>query len=250
MEIQPHQQRCFHITLPDDDDFNLVVTAIPNPQDERHHVKPVDYYHDYFMSWLSDMTEFNSPNFMKDISYDDHILELQRVNNRSVTNVYVTIMPENGSGRPKKLDLKLYKIIKESNIVDQQSLNHWEPNKGQYQLCFHNHNKENHQIDILYDIIILSEYNNNKKYNNKKRQLQKEHFTPLENKLEHCIYTAKSILDELHYMEKRELRMKQKSDLTNNRIVRFSYLSVALLCVVTYVQIFYLKGYFKKKKIL
>jgi len=250
MEIQPHQQRCFHITLPDDDDFNLLVTAIPNPQDERHHVKPVDYYHDYFMSWLSDMTEFNSPNFMKDMSYDNHILELQRVNDRSVSNVYVTIMPENGIGRPKKLDLKLYEIIKESNIVDQQSSNHWENDKGQYQLCFHNHSKENHPFDILYDVIILSEYNNNKKYNNKKRQLQKEHFSPLENKLEHCIYTAKSILDELHYMEKRELRMKQTSDLTNKRIVWFSYLSVALLCVVTYVQIFFLKGYFKKKKIL
>merc|ERR1719174_1035299 len=98
---------------------------------------------------------------------------------------------------------------------------------------------------LFYQNIIIT-----KKYNNKKRQLQKEHFSPLENKLEHCIYTAKSILDELHYMEKRELRMKQKSDLTNNRIVRFSYLSVSLLCVVTYVQIFYLKGYFKKKKIL
>jgi len=250
LEIETHSQRCFHITLPDDDDFNLVVTTIPNPHNERHHYRPVDYYHNYFMSWLSEMTDFNSPNFMRDMSYDDHILELQRVNELNASNAYVTIMPENAIGRPKRFDLKFYEIIKESNIVDKYSSSNWEPDKGQYQLCFHNHNKENHPIDILYDVVILSEYNDNKKYNNKRRQIQKEHFTPLENKLEHCIYTAKSILDELHYMEKRELRMKQTSDSTNKRIVRFSYLSVALLCVVTYVQIYYLKGYFKKKKIL
>ena len=33
LEIEPRHQRCFHITLPDDDDFNLVVTAIPNPHE-------------------------------------------------------------------------------------------------------------------------------------------------------------------------------------------------------------------------
>jgi hypothetical protein len=80
--------------------------------------------------------------------------------------------------------------------------------------------------------------------------VKKEHLTPLERAFDQSSALAKSIIDEMHYMEKREIRMKRTADGTNSRIRWFSYLSIVILVGVTWVQMKYLKGYFRKKKIL
>ena len=80
--------------------------------------------------------------------------------------------------------------------------------------------------------------------------MKKEHLSPLEEAFEEGVALSHSVLDEMHYMEKREARMKQTTDGTNSRIRYFSYLSVLILLGVTWVQIQYLKNYFKKKKVL
>jgi hypothetical protein len=51
-------------------------------------------------------------------------------------------------------------------------------------------------------------------------------------------------------MEKREARMRVTADSINSRVRWFGYLSVAVLLVVTYLQVTYLKQYFHKKKLM
>jgi hypothetical protein len=77
-----------------------------------------------------------------------------------------------------------------------------------------------------------------------------KHLTPLERSLDQSIASAHAVLREMRYMEKREQRMRQTSDHINRRVRYFSYLSIAVLLVVTYIQIGYLKRYFHKKKLL
>merc|ERR1712161_18926 len=123
---------------------------------------------------------------------------------------------------------------------------HWKPENGAFSICFENKNKDD-ATRIIYDHVVLSEIETKLK---KHHTLKKEHLTPLEYVLDDSLASAKSILDEMYYMEKREIRMKQTADHTNSRIKYFSYFSVSILLGVTWIQVTYLKSYFKKKKVL
>ena len=79
---------------------------------------------------------------------------------------------------------------------------------------------------------------------------KKQHLTPLEEALDKSINAANTVIREMKYMEKREARMRVTADSINSRVQYFSYLSVAVLLGVTYVQVTYLKRYFHKKKLM
>lgn len=100
---------------------------------------------------------------------------------------------------------------------------------------------------VLFDAIKVSEYETKLA---KRHILKKDHLNPIEISFDEGISLAHSVIDEMHYMEKREIRMKKTTDGTNRRIRYFSYLSILILLGVTWVQIQYLKSYFKKKKVL
>lgn len=74
--------------------------------------------------------------------------------------------------------------------------------------------------------------------------------TPLAEHLNRGISTANTVLREMKYMEGRERRMRQTADSINSRIRSFSYVSVIGLIGVTYLQVTYLKQYFRKKKLM
>jgi hypothetical protein len=78
----------------------------------------------------------------------------------------------------------------------------------------------------------------------------KEHLTPLEEQLGESIQAAQTILKEMRYMEKREARMRMTSESIFTKVSWFSVLSVVILLGVTFVQVRYLKNYFRKKKLM
>jgi heme exporter protein D len=76
------------------------------------------------------------------------------------------------------------------------------------------------------------------------------HLTPLVAQLSQSITAANVVLREMESMQRREGRMRDTADSINARVRYFSYISVTVLLVVTYIQVTYLKRYFHKKKLL
>jgi len=119
-----------------------------------------------------------------------------------------------------------------------------------YEFCFENSN-EDAPVQIIVESVLLSDpIMSNDGDGATKKGFEPEHLTPLAEQLAESIGSAESVLKEMRYMEGRERRMRQTSDSINSRVRYFSYISVSVLLVVTYIQVTYLKRYFRKKKLL
>ena len=79
---------------------------------------------------------------------------------------------------------------------------------------------------------------------------QGHHLEPLAQQLADSVRSAQTVINEMRYMERRESRMRHTADSINKRVRNFSYISILVLLVVTYLQVTYLKRYFRKKKLL
>lgn len=120
-----------------------------------------------------------------------------------------------------------------------------------YGICFHNQDQYR-AVQVIFDILLSSEVvADDTSSKSKALDFEKgRHLTPLEQSLEESIASAQTILREMTYMEKRELRMRKTAESINLRVRYFSYLSVSVLLAVTYIQVSYLKRYFHKKKLM
>lgn len=119
-----------------------------------------------------------------------------------------------------------------------------------YSVCFVNSN-EDFPVQVLVDSVMTSEdpvTDDAAAVDDK--PFQGSHLTPLAEQLAESLKAAQSVVKEMNYMERREARMRVTADSINARVKYFSYISVAILLVVTYVQVSYLKRYFRKKKLL
>lgn len=126
----------------------------------------------------------------------------------------------------------------------------WTPNAhlDGHTICLEN--RSDMQVHIIFEIILVSEDFGDDDEGGGSGSLEKKHLTPLESELAASVNAANSIISEMRYMEKREARMRITTESINARIRFFSYLSVAVLLLVTYLQVTYLKRYFKKKKLM
>ncbi len=168
---------------------------------------------------------------------------------RGVAKSKVSVTVEQVDSHPpssKTVNLTYFKLHKMTNIAEMLSRNKgWDKSRGQFSICITVRGYRD--VRVLFDAVNISEYEEKM---NKRHLVKKAHLTPLEEAFDEGISLAHSVIDEMHYMEKREIRMKQTTDGTNTRIRYFSYLSILVLLGVTWVQINYLKNYFKKKKVL
>lgn len=112
-----------------------------------------------------------------------------------------------------------------------------------YSVCYEN--RSENQALVIFDIVLVSE-----DLDEEEASITKKHLTPLEQELAASINAANSIVSEMRYMERREARMRVTTESINSRIRFFSYVSVGVLLTVTYLQVTYLKRYFKKKKLM
>jgi hypothetical protein len=118
-----------------------------------------------------------------------------------------------------------------------------------YRVCFLNGDAEN-QAQVILDVVLLSEEMIDDEDTSSLGFQKDKHLTPLEQSLQNSITAANTVLQEMKYMEQREQRMRITAENINTRVRWFSYLSVAVLLVVTYIQVTYLKRYFHKKKLM
>jgi len=223
------------LNIPDGDDANLVF--LPLPEDVETELE------DWFVTELSEMTRPTSIQFLKDLSkIPPHIGALLK-NHKPRSKVSVHVEEEETKTLARNQALTYFRptIIKDISKTGKG----WDVTRGNYRICVNA--KGSGDVRVIFDSIKVSEYQAKME---RKHVVKKEHLTPLEKAFDDSSAMAKSILDEMHYMEKREIRMKKTADATNGRIKWFSYFSIVVLVGVTYFQMTHLKGYFRKKKIL
>jgi len=120
---------------------------------------------------------------------------------------------------------------------------------GGFGVCFDNtESEEGEQVQIIMDIVMLN--SQPEEESNEPNFVKEKHLSPLEESLDKSIKAANTVLREMKYMTDREERMRVTADSINQRVQYFSMLSVVILLAVTYVQVTYLKRYFKKKKLM
>jgi len=119
-----------------------------------------------------------------------------------------------------------------------------------FMACFINENED--PVHIVVDSVMVSEgpeYDDDDKAS-EDVAFQGHHLSPLSDLLFQSISAATSVITEMQYMERREARMRHTAESINSRVRFFSYISIGILFVVTYIQVAYLKRYFRKKKLL
>ncbi len=228
--------QCIDINIPDGDDATLIF--LPMSEDIDPDLE------DWFVTEVGEITRPESKQFLKQDLPSlpaDMNNQLKKYNTRS--KISLTIEEDGQKPISSNHALRYFHPTIIRNIA--QRSRGWHENRGNYRLCVSA--RGSGDIRVVFDTIKISEYKSKK---DKKHLIHKDHLTPLEKAFEESANVAKTVIDEMHYMEKREQRMKKTADGTNARVRYFSYISIAILLGVTYIQITYLKGYFKKKKIL
>lgn len=234
-EAVHNDRTCMDINIPDGDDAHLVFLPMSEDIDAE--------LEDWFITEVGELTRPESTQFLRDLSrLPIHVSnKLQKYRARS--KVTLTIEEDGSKPVTKNQALTYFRPTFIKNLAENSR--GWNENRGNYRLCVAA--RGSGDIRVIFDAIKISEYQKKK---DKKHLIKKEHLTPLEKAFEESASIAKTVIDEMHYMEKREQRMKKTADGTNSRVRYFSYISISILLGVTYIQITYLKGYFKKKKIL
>jgi hypothetical protein len=223
------------LNIPDGDDAHLLFLPLPEK------IEPE--VEDWFFTELSEMTRPSSVQFLKDLAKMPQDISDKIKQHKTRAKVSVTVEEEETKTIAKNQALNYFRPTIIRNIA--KSGKGWDVTRGNYRICVYA--KGSADVRAIFDMIKISEYQDKME---KKHVVKKEHLTPLERAFDQSSALAKSIIDEMHYMEKREIRMKRTADGTNSRIRWFSYLSIVILVAVTWVQMKYLKGYFRKKKIL
>ena len=234
------QNQCFELSIPDGDDAHLLFMPL-NSQIPTH-------VEDWYVAQMAEIGRHDSDQFLKDLDTKNQppalAINAKETKKRSFVHLYLELI--RGNNRPEHMKLQYFELSKFENLAEKiVPFNKWDTSLGQYQICFDVKGRFN--VKILFDSIIVSEYMEKLR---KRHVIKKEHLTPLERTFDEGIALMHSVKDEMHFMTKREARMKQTTDAINSRLRYFSYLSIIILASVTYVQITYLKSYFRKKKIL
>jgi len=100
------------------------------------------------------------------------------------------------------------------------------------------------EVEILFDIRTGIDA---KDYSSVAKQ---EHVGALEVELKKLEDEVKQIIDEMEYMRHREESMRNTNESTNARVLWFSVFSVVVLLSTAAWQVYHLKQYFKKKKLI
>jgi len=261
-QIDEDQTRCFRFNVPGHDEAHFVALTLPNDMEVSDDVEA------FYVDQVFKMTQQKTKERGIDKRLPDEVpsdvmakqSEFLQQNGGNTATLTVKLTDNPTADRPTYRFIRRtqYFVPTVSNFVQRtigrvrkdQDKGAMGENLEGYGICFQNTSSEKH-VHVVFDVVLHSEDIRGGEDMNKATDFDKKrHLTPLEVSLEQSIAAAHSVLREMKYMEKREARMRQTTDSINSRVRWFSYLSVGVLLVVTYVQVTYLKRYFHKKKLM
>lgn len=266
VQLEEGEHRCLRLLIPEMDDAHLIILPLPSEDDHVEDLVSMEsWFIDqvYTMSQNRDESSPKNPIGKKLPNIDQmpdaiaqamsHFLQQEGGNTHSPVIAKLTNDNE-GTGhfaysyKTKYFQPTVVNRIRHLNKKQKQDSERWEDdNMGGFELCLDN-SEEEHTVQAIVATVMVQDKIFKKQ--NKKLFDKDQHLTPLEENLERSIEAAQNVLREMKYMEKREARMRQTAESINSRVRWFSYLSVSVLLAVTYIQVTYLKRYFRKKKLM
>jgi p24 family protein delta-1 len=283
--IEEDHARCFRFNVRDHDDAHLIVVALPNEEQYPDKAANWNELEAWYVQQLYEIGQKKSKKVGLATQLADAPEAVARKKSEFLQKnagahesspILVRITDNPGAEAPVykgKFNAKYFTALTVNHLKRYMRGNQPRPahegsagatsgheeNLEGYGLCFTNLNKE-HMTYVVFDVVLDSDVPTDPRMlldaskaadSAPKTDFDKDkHLTPLERSLDQSIASANAVLREMRYMEKREQRMRQTSDHINQRVRWFSYLSIGVLLVVTYIQIGYLKRYFHKKKLL
>jgi p24 family protein delta-1 len=258
--------QCFRFNIPEDDDAHMVFVAIPTSTLDteelgdtwsKKQAKLEDYYVEQVAQLTKTRTEANTletkfPNAAPD--------EIKKIQDEFLAN-YMEDQVETGlkvrianpmSNSKRVMQAFFFTPIVVNRVrhsIKADSKKHEGVPLAGYLVCLNNLSNEEMEIQVLVDTVLVSE-DIVDDLNPDGSSFESQHLTPLAEQLQESIVAANSVIREMRYMEKREARMRKTAESINSRVKYFSYISVTVLLAVTFVQVSYLKRYFRKKKLM
>jgi len=258
-QVDEGEERCFNFNIPEDDDAHLVFVVIPSEDDIEDSEE--SWYIDQVFKLTKKKSEKTGVGGRFIDKMPDNISKQQKEfmesteTNESPVSIELSVNPSTEHPiKYKNRQQTKYFLPTVFGHVRKTSASH-SHNQGfhvnnllrGYRICMLN-NDQDRQVQIIIDVVMMSQTSQEEE---KAAGFEKEkHLTPLEQSLDQNIAAANKVLREMKYMEQREYGMRMTAESINARVRWFSYLSVAVLLVVTYVQVTYLKRYFHKKKLM
>lgn len=267
---EPH--RCLEFSIPEDDDAHVVVLPLPDEQ-LYNSVSDASATELFYVEEVYQMTKLKThlKVIPKGIPNDPPDVVAQAVSGFLKNHgkiipgkahkapVIVSIHAESYDGHRNDVEYKdksQFFLPMVLNHVRKHHAHQAAENFEDVEICFVMDDslfqeEYEHQVHVVFDVVMVSEEVNDLDPRPPEPGFKKDqHLTPLETSLDASIVSARQVLREYNYMEQREQRMRQTADGINARVHYFSYISVAILFGVTYLQVGYLKRYFKKKKLM
>eukprot|EP00594_Rhizosolenia_setigera_P006605 CAMPEP_0178952052 /NCGR_PEP_ID=MMETSP0789-20121207/7578_1 /TAXON_ID=3005 /ORGANISM="Rhizosolenia setigera, Strain CCMP 1694" /LENGTH=245 /DNA_ID=CAMNT_0020633015 /DNA_START=144 /DNA_END=881 /DNA_ORIENTATION=+ len=240
-------EKCFNYIIPEEDDANLFFVVVP--LEELENVQ--DFYIDRWLSLTKKVGEKGDyPTQFGDVSadIDERIQEIEK---KRLQNPVLRIQYFKSKGQ--LIDstlLKYYRPYVLDYIVERAE------NKGYgdspplegYQICVKAFQPRKIEVALIFDVLHWDDEENLSE--KKKDYLTKDHLSPLERDFKKSEAAIAQILDEFDYQERRDADLYKISSNTNSKVQLFSYFSIFMVIATAYCQVFYLKTYFRKKKIL
>lgn len=264
VQIDEESERCFRFNIPGHDEGHLIAMTLPNDIEIGSGDLETFYSDQVFKITKQKTKERGLDSKIPDDVPSDIAQKMSdylQKNGGNMSPITMKVTDTPSADRPTYRFIRRTKYFLPTvvNFV-QRTIRSRPRNKNDkgammenlegYGVCFANANEDKH-VHIAFDVVLQSEEIRGGADIGKATDFSKEkHLTPLESSLEQSISAAHSVLREMKYMEQREARMRKTAESINSRVRWFSYLSVGVLLVVTYVQVSYLKRYFHKKKLM
>jgi hypothetical protein len=255
--------KCLTFNIPEDDDAHLIFVALPRFEDETEEtLAKAKKVEEYFVDQTLQQSKLREKGSTLPLRYPNPVpndtaglmkefLQMIDSNGGSPGKCCKVVISNPDTGKTRTMESFYFTPIVLNHVrqmigsdedeMDVQPL-------GGYSICFNNEVHSNGEVMMVMEAVMVNE--NPDEVENKPGFDPAAHLTPLTQQLSESVSAANSVLKEMRHMEKRETKMRITSDSINVRVRYFSYISVAVLLAVTYVQVSYLKRYFQKKKIL
>lgn len=261
-QVTEGTEKCFNFNIPEDDDAHMVFMALPMGEEtadiaegklEGWLVQEVYHLTQAKAGGNLPMELLNHPPDNVKAQMEKYITK--KGDNNSKMKLVISLDAKDPASRTlpiKYFSPTVINQVRESarNLLGASQLEEGEEadDLSGYEVCFDNTENEEDQVQIIMDIVFLAEESEDDR--NEPNFVKEKHLSPLEESLDQSIKAANTVLREMKYMTVREERMRVTADSINQRVQYFSVFSVVILLVVTYIQVTYLKRYFKKKKLM
>ena len=261
-QVSEGAERCFKFNIPEDDDAHMVFMALPLGEETN------DVAEGTLEGWLVQelyemttkrQTDASLPSALLNAAPQDIQAKMDTFIKNKGSNdskVKVVVSQDDNNPTSRVLPVKYFAPTVINHVRATQKKQAKAANEDDednsalsgYRVCFDNKANEEDQIQVILDVVMVNTEPETSA--DEPNFVKEKHLSPLEESLEKSIKAANTVLREMKYMTEREERMRVTADSINQRVQYFSVLSVVILLGVTYVQVTYLKRYFKKKKLM